>query len=461
MDTQSLKSLVIFESLSEPQLEWLLEHSQEITLEPGTLVMREGEAGLWLYVLIEGEWKLTRRVSGTEVLLVQTDYRGSWVGSIPLVEGQYQATGHVIKPSRFLQISREDVKYMLETGFPIATHLLQGVSVGARNSEALMRQAEKMAALGKLSAGLAHELNNPAAAGRRAAAQMRETVANMQKASLRLNRYLDEAQLDRLAALQTDATERAKQPTTLNSLDRSELEDELTDWLDDHGLEEGWRLAPTLVEAGLDGEWLDGLADDLPAESLSDVLNWLDCSLTAASLLNQLEGSTERISTLVKAIKEYSYMDQAPVQDIDVHNGLESTLTMLAHNLKSGVEVKRDYDKSLPKISAFGSELNQVWTNLIDNAIDAMKGKGQLSLRTWREDDLVVVEIGDNGPGIPLDIQSRIFEPFFTTKGVGEGTGMGLDIAYRIVVNRHKGSMKLLSQPGDTRFQIRLPINQV
>ncbi len=458
MELEALQSLVLFERLSHEQLVWLVENSSEIRLGEGEKLFVEGQLADALYCLVEGQWRLSRQIGGAEAVLTTTDYRGSWVGGIPLIGGNYLATARIMKPTRLLKIPNDSLKYMLDNGFPIASHLLAGISTGARNSEAMVRQQEKMAALGKLSAGLAHELNNPAAAARRASVQLRESFAALQTASLQLNRQLAPAQLERVAAFQRQAAVLALTPLTLGSLERSDREDEISAWLEDRGVEDGWEVAPTLVEAGLGIEWLDGLATEIDPEALGDVLGWLNASLSVTQLLNQLEQSADRISTLVKAVKEYSYMDQAPLQNIDVHDGLESTLAMLVYKLKHGITVVREYDRHLPKISAFGSELNQVWTNLLDNAIGAMEGKGQITLRTWRDSDRLVVEIVDNGPGIPADIQNRIFEPFFTTKGVGEGSGLGLDIAYRIVVTRHKGEIKVLSEPGNTRFQVWLPI---
>lgn len=460
MNNAQLKTLVLFEKLSEEQLEWLSENSTEVSFQAGEHVFEENQLGEALFALIKGRWQLSRNVGGHETILTTTDYQGSWAGGIPLIDGLYQATGVAVEPSCFLRVETAKIRYMLNSGFPIASHIIAGISVGARNAEAVIRQQEKMAALGKLSAGLAHELNNPAAAGRRAAGQMRETVKNLLTDSLKLNQTFEAAQLECLAGFHQDAMERAKTPPRLGSLEQSEREDDLTAWLDDHNVQEGWKLAPTLVEANLDTAWLDDLEAKVGSQALSQVLNWLDGTLTIAALLNQLEQSTERISTLVKAVKEYSYMDQAPQQEVDIHDGLESTLAILAHELKAGITVIREYDKSLPRVPVFGSELNQVWTNLLDNAIDALGGKGEIRLRTWREGHRVAVEIADNGPGIPPEIQSRIFEPFFTTKDVGAGSGLGLDITYRIVTTKHKGDIKVVSQPGNTRFQVYLPIEQ-
>jgi signal transduction histidine kinase len=324
--------------------------------------------------------------------------------------------------------------------------------------EAIVQQREKLAALGTMAAGLAHEMNNPASAARRAAERLRETSGDLRARSLALGKLLDDAQLDHLAGLGRDIVDKAGSAPALDTLQQSDREDELGTWLDDHDIEDGWNLAPTLVTAGLDTAWLDTLADAVPAAALGDVISWLAALLDERELLATIEAGTARVSALVAAVKSYSYMDQGPLQDVDLHEGLENTLTMLGYKLKRGVTVTRVYDRSLPRICAYGSELNQVWTNLIDNAIDAMGGQGQLSVRTARDGKYALVEIADNGPGIPADVLPHIFEPFYTTKGVGQGTGLGLDIAYRIVVTHHHGAIAVHSAPGSTRFEVRIPL---
>lgn len=319
-----------------------------------------------------------------------------------------------------------------------------------------LRQQEKMAALGKMSAGLAHELNNPGAAARRASCQLRENFQELQTLSLQLN-LLSKEQIKIITDIQRQATEKATCAAKLDPLTQSDREDEITDWLEDHNVSNGWKLAPTLVNGFLDTEKLDFLADNIPEDCLGSVLKWLEASLASYGLIDEIEQSTTRISQLVKAIKGYSYMDRAPLQEIDIHEGIENTLLILHHRLKHGVIINRNYDRNLPKICVYAGELNQVWTNLIDNAIDAMNGKGDLTISTCKDGDCIVVEIIDTGVGIPLAIQSRIFEPFFTTKGVGKGTGLGLEIAYRIIVNRHHGKISVKSQQGHTCFQVRLP----
>jgi len=310
-----------------------------------------------------------------------------------------------------------------------------------------------------MAAGLAHELNNPAAAARRAAAHLQETTDKVQSLLCQLTKTLEHEHLRHLVGASQDALERLVKAPALDHLDRSDRADAIVAWLETRGVAAAWELAPTFANAGLDTAWLGEFAGKLPADSHADALGWLEARLNLKSLLSQVEQSTGRIAELVKAVKSYSYMDQSPMQEVDIHDGLESTLTMLGHKLKN-VTLVRAYDRSVPRIMAYGSELNQVWTNLIDNAVYAVNGAGKICVGTCLEDNQLVVEILDNGSGIPLDIQSHLFEPFFTTKPVGTGTGLGLIISNRIVADRHGGEIEFESRPGETRFKIRLPIDR-
>ena len=320
-------------------------------------------------------------------------------------------------------------------------------------------QRDKLMALGKLSAGLAHELNNPAAAAQRATASLRETLVTVRDASMRLARHaLSPEQREFIFRFETEAAQHSP-AISADPLAQSDREERVATWLEGRHVPDAWKIAPALTDAGVDVPKLEGLAAQVGEVVLCDALIRIASILTIARLINEIEISTRRISVLVRSIKEYSYMDQAAMQEVDVHQGLENTLTVLHHRLKGGINVVREYDQNLPKICAYGSELNQIWTNLISNAIEAMQGKGELRVRTARDMDRVLVEIGDNGPGIPPEVLPRIYDPFFTTKGVGEGTGLGLDTVCRIIRGHH-GEIHVTSRPGDTRFQVYLPIAQ-
>jgi signal transduction histidine kinase len=340
-------------------------------------------------------------------------------------------------------------------------HLIEGITQGLRSSQSIIGQRERLLSLGRLSAGLTHELNNPAAAAVRATASLRERVSKMRgKLAHLATADVDPKALVALTELQEEAVEKMAKADKLSPVEVGEAEDELSSWLDDHGMDDGWDLAPPLVAAGVDADWLDDVAQSVPTMLLGDALHWVTYALETEQLMGEIEDSTGRISALVGAAKQYSQMDRAAHQDIDVRDGLKSTLIMLGHKIKErgNIAVVKDFDDSLPTIPAHPAELNQVWTNLIDNAIYAMPDGGTLTVRTSREDGWVVVEICDTGIGVPPEMQQKIFEPFFTTKPVGAGTGLGLDISYRVITQRHGGDLRVKSRPGDTRFQVRLPL---
>ncbi|HEX6910107.1 MAG TPA: ATP-binding protein [Longimicrobium sp.] len=427
-------------------------------LPEGGVLVSEGQTDYDFFVVLEGRVQVTRTVGGEERLLAVHE-PGQIAGEIGILSGAPAvATGTALVPSKVLRIPADAFRQMIAQSTPFAQTALRALSARGRDVDAHVRQQEKLTALGKMAAGLAHELNNPAAAARRAAAALRAEVQTAQARALDHDRRLDDGQRQALRALYAKAAEGpAGRPA--DALARSDAEDALARWLDGHGVADAWECAPALVDAGLDTDRLRGL-EGFAGDALEAAVEWLASTLLMTGLSAELEGSAGRISGLVKAIKEYSYMDRGRLQRLDVHDGLESTLTMLAHKLKHGITLHREYDRTLPQVCASGSELNQVWTNLVDNAAAALKGQGNLWVRTAREGgDSVRIEIADDGPGIAPEVLPRIWEPFFTTRGAGEGTGLGLDIARRIVERGHGGTIGAVSRPGDTRFIVTLRID--
>ena len=460
---EDLKKINTFEGLPEDQLAWLAEHGNEIRLAPGELLVRAGDPADRMFVLLEGEVQFRRDGS-----FVTTVGAGMVSGMLPFSRmTHFPVTGEAVTPVRGAWFSVSIFPEMCQRMPPLIGRLVALLTDRVRETTRMDEQREKLASLGKLSAGLAHELNNPAAAARRAAAGLSDLLATARENNLRLNTYpLTPQQREYIARFERDTGQRVSQaPVSLAPLEQSDREEHLGAWLEAHQVRDAWKLAPVLVESGVDCRELDSLVAQTGSELLGLVLGRTVVLLTAAGLVREIEHSTARISDLVKAIKEYSYMDQAPEQEVDIHNGLESTLTIMGHKIKkAGVTVRREYDRALPRVCAAGSELNQVWTNLIDNALDAMNSNGaggvrQLTVRTARDPMGVLVEIADTGPGVPKEIRNRIFDPFFTTKPVGDGTGLGLDAVSRIV-RRHRGDIRLDSKPGDTRFQVRLPLSR-
>jgi signal transduction histidine kinase len=435
-------------------------------VQPG-LVYAEGDTAECFYVLIEGAVVTLRRVGADDVEVGRTDQRGVYGGAFQAYLGDrvpqvYTNSMRVTEPSRFFVISAECFALVMREWFPMAVHLLEGLFFGGKAQREAIGQRERLLALGSLTAGLTHELNNPAAAAVRATASLRERVAGMRgKLKVLAGGKFERASLEALIELQQRAAERVSKAPKLSPLETSDAEDELSDWLDDNGISDGWQLAPVFVQAGFDPAWLDQVRDTVGPEMLESALRWLNYTVDTELLMSEIEDSTTRISTLVGAAKQYSQLDRAAFLMVDVHDLLDSTLLMLSAKFGAGITVVKDYDRSLPQIPAYAAELNQVWTNLIDNAVSAMNGTGTLTLRTARDEDRVLIEFGDTGPGVPAEIKDRIFEPFFTTKPVGEGTGLGLDISWRIIVNKHHGDLRVESEPGNTRFQVRLPIEQL
>jgi len=458
-----LRTLFLFEKLTEAQLEWLCEQGHVEIIEPGP-VYAQGEAATCFYVLLEGTVIMSRRVGADDVEVGRTSQRGSYAGAWQAYMGDrvpqvYNSSMRVTEPSRFFVIGASAFAELMNEWFPMAVHLLEGAFFGNKDWAQVTGQRERLLALGSLSAGLTHELNNPAAAAVRATAALRERVAGMRhKLGMIAGGKWDRTTLVTLIRLQEEAADRVPKAQALTPLDASDREDAITDWLEAHDIGDGWQLAPTFVAAGLDTDWLDHVEATVDPATLESALRWLNYTVDTELLMNEIEDSTTRISTLVGAAKQYSQLDRAPFQVADVHELLDSTLLMLSGKIPPGISVVKEYDRSLPSIPAYAGELNQVWTNLIDNAVSAMGSSGVLTVRTGMDREYVFVEFGDTGPGVPPELRERIFEPFFTTKPVGEGTGLGLDISWRIVVNKHHGDIAVESVPGDTRFRVRLPI---
>lgn len=471
---EQLGELFLFESLTTEQLAWLSEHGKVTEARAGTRVYTEGDPSTCFYVLLSGTLSLAKRVEGVDVETTRTDHVGSYAGALRAylgteVEDGYSQSLTAVTDCRFFELPATDFRYAVRTWFPMATHLLEGLFYGVRNANKRIGQREKLIALGSLSAGLNHELNNPAAAAVRATEALRARVAGMRhKLAMIAQGKIDPKVLESLTGVQEDAVQRIDDAPELSPLEVSDREDEMADWLEEHEIEQGWQMAPILVGAGLDTMWADTVANKVPPEVLNGAMRWLAYTVETETLMNEIGEAVTRISNLVGAVKQYSQMDRAASQLIDVHDGLDSTLVMFSHRTGAGINVVKEYDPSLPRIPAYPAELNQVWTNLIDNALDAMGSQADsadtdtatLTIRTARDSDHVLVEIGDTGPGIPKDVRHRIFEPFFTTKAVGEGTGLGLDISFRIVVTRHRGDLRVESHPGDTRFQVWLPVSE-
>jgi signal transduction histidine kinase len=450
-----LRAIAAFSDLSEDDLIWLSALILPRDLAAGEMLSREGSPAEYLCIVLKGEIR-GQHESDNSDHRVYTAQAGAVTGMLPYSRlTVLTLTLRATVPSRVALLHKDHFPAMLER-IPVLGQRLVGIMADRiRESTKIEVQREKMMALGKLSAGLAHELNNPASAARRAAQSLREAVNSLRQANMRLSRLtLTQEQREMLTHVEREVGERTD--TVLDPLERSDREEELSRWMEKHGVQRAWQLAPGLVECGFDIECLDEIAAKFPADTLEDGFVKMTAGVTVTRLVDEIDNATGRIADLVQSIKEYSYMDQMPEQEVDVHKGIESTLKMLRHRLKNGISIQRDYDKAAPTVCARGSELNQVWTNLIDNALDAMGPNGELRLRTAHDTSHVLVEIGDSGPGIPAEIRNRVFEPFFTTKQVGEGTGLGLDVVYRIVQS-HGGDVRVESVPGDTRFQVRLP----
>ena len=458
MNIQDLRKSPLFNGLSDQELQQLMDNAKPVSLRAGEILIKQGDPGDSAFVVVKGEFEIQKQ-SGQSLIKIDVRNPGDVVGEMALLSrGPRNATVISKTDSETLCISQEAFENLLASSSSASLAVLHWVMSRLSQNEALLHQQEKMAALGTLSAGLAHELNNPAAAAQRSASQLKEAQSKWLDLTHQIEAVaFRENQTDWFNGFMQEAARRLESPLKLDALEKIDLVDQLQTWLEANGAESAWELAPAMVNFGWNIGSLDKLKGELPQSFFHLSVQWVSAGCLMMGLLSEVLQTTERISQIVHAVKSYTYLDQAPLLEVDIHEGLESTLVIMQHKLKRGVIVKREYSPNLPRIEAFASELNQVWTNIIDNAIDAMNGKGEIKIKTYEEDNRVIVEVTDNGPGIPEEIQSRILEPFFTTKAPGHGTGLGLHISHDIVANRHHGQLLVESKPGETKFKVILP----
>jgi signal transduction histidine kinase len=457
MRLDDLRALSIFDGLSDQQLAELLAGGTEVRIEPGVVLFREGQPADFWWVLIDGAIELLRRAGREDAVVARMEVPGRWAGGFRAWDehGTYLATGRGVLAGRVLRVPSAVLRERSSSWFPFAAHLIEGLYRTARSIESTARQRASLVTLGTLAAGIAHEINNPASAATRAVDALETTTQVLLTSVGRLAR--EEVPAEKLAALDELRREIKPPAADADPLARADREQALATWLSRRGVLRAWSIAPPLAATGVNLEWCAQAEAVLGPAALEPGLEWLASTVSVASLLAELKESTRRISELVAAVRSYTQLDRASMQQLDVADGLDSTLLMLGHKLRGGVTVVRDYGAGVPQVEAYAGELNQVWTNLIDNAVDAMDGRGTLRVATRVEDGQVVVEIGDTGPGMAPEIATRAFEAFFTTKDVGKGSGLGLDIARRIVMDRHGGDIEIDSRPGSTILRVRLP----
>ncbi len=456
MNLSDLRKSPLFEGLSDDELQQLMDNAKPVSLRAGEYLMKQGDFGDSAFVVLKGEFEI-RKQSGQSVIKIDVRNPGDVLGEMALLSRSPRSASVIaVTDCETLCISQEDFEKLLSTSSTAALAVLHWVMSRLSQNDALLHQQERMAALGTLSAGLAHELNNPAAAAQRSAAELRKSLTRWQALTHEIESAAQrENQSAWLSEFMKDATRRFESPVKLEALDKIDRVDQLQSCLEANGIESAWEVAPAMVNFG----WNVKSLETLKASAFFKLsVQWLGTSCLMMELLAEVQLTTTRLSEIVRAMKSYTYLDQAPLLEVDVHEGLENTLVIMQHKIKQGVIVKREYAPNLPRIEAYASELNQVWTNIIDNAVDAMNGSGEIVLRTRAEDNRVIVEIIDNGPGIPENIQQRIYEPFFTTKPPGQGTGLGLHISHDIIANHHRGQLLVRSKPGETVFKAVLPI---